>query len=325
VPAVLLAAGYEEFFPDDSIDPANAGPDQYRVRTTIAAQNEIYLWHDRLVFLPAVHWDWIRDDFTGGVPANLPSVAQPRSQTDSFASPRLGGAFRLVPGLEVLANVGHAHRSPSFGELFGDRGVVTGNPDLSPENVTKWDVGFRFRRAGLGPFSDLRFEYAYFDSDFDDLIVLVPRSQSVLSPENIGSARITGNEVSSSIRVWRHVLLAANYTQQDATDEGVEPAFRGQRLPGRPEHEAYLRAELYNDWGRFAYEISWIGDNFRDRGERDRISSRNLQSLTLSVTPPRTGLGVTFEVKNLTDDQTSDFAGFPLPGRSFFGTVQYRF
>ena len=32
-----------------------------------------------------------------------------------------------------------------------------------------------------------------------------------------------------------------------------------------------------------------------------------------------------FEFKNLTDDQTADFAGFPLPGRSFFGTVQYRF
>jgi hypothetical protein len=34
---------------------------------------------------------------------------------------------------------------------------------------------------------------------------------------------------------------------------------------------------------------------------------------------------VTFEVKNLTDDRTADFAGFPLPGRSFFGTVQYKF
>lgn len=325
VPAMTLAAGYEEFAPDDRIDPANAGADQYRVRTTVAAQNEVYLWRDRVVVVPAVHWDWVRDDFTGGVPQNLPSVAQPRSRTDSFASPQLGGVLRLVPGLEVLANVSRVFRPPSFGELFGDQGVVTGNPDLSSEEATKWDLGFRFGRSSLGRLTDVRLEYAHFESDFDDLIVLVPRSQSVLSPENVGSARVIGDEISGSLRFWRHVLLAANYTHQDATDESVEPAFRGKRLPGRPEDEAYVRAELYNDWARFTYEVSLIGDNYRDRGERDRVSSRNIQSLGLSVSPPRTGLGVTFEVKNLTDDRTADFGGFPLPGRSFFGTVQYKF
>jgi hypothetical protein len=33
----------------------------------------------------------------------------------------------------------------------------------------------------------------------------------------------------------------------------------------------------------------------------------------------------TFEVKNLTNNQIADFRGFPLPGRSYFGTVEARF
>jgi outer membrane receptor protein involved in Fe transport len=127
------------------------------------------------------------------------------------------------------------------------------------------------------------------------------------------------------MRAWRHTALAANYTRQDATDEGVEPFARGKRLPGRPKDEAYIRAEVFGAWARLFYEVSLIGDNFRGRGERDRVPSREIHGLGLSASPPGRGLTVTFEVKNLTDDQTADFEGFPLPGRAFFGTVQYTF
>jgi iron complex outermembrane receptor protein len=325
VPGLLLAGGYEKFQPDDRLDPANAGPDQNRVRTTVAAQSEIYLWNDRLALVPQVRWEWVHDDFSGTLPENAPSVAQPRARTDDFLSPRFGGRLELMPGFDVLGNVSRLFRPPNFGELFGERGVVTGNPELRPEDALNGDVGFRFLRRDLGPVGELRVEYGYFSNDFTDLIALIPVSQGVLTPQNIGKARISGHEVALSVRAWGHLLFAANYTHQDAIDLGDEPDARDKQLPGRPRDQAYFRAEAFGDWARFFYEVNLIGENFRSRGERDLVPSRNIHNIGLTVTPPGTGLGLTFEVKNLTDDQTADFQGFPLPGRSFFGTVRYTF
>jgi outer membrane receptor protein involved in Fe transport len=86
-----------------------------------------------------------------------------------------------------------------------------------------------------------------------------------------------------------------------------------------------VRAELYGARARLYFDVSLIGDNFRDRFENDRVPARQLYGVGLSVTPFDRKLTLTFEARNLTDDRTSDFAGFPLPGRSFFGTVQYGF
>jgi iron complex outermembrane receptor protein len=225
----------------------------------------------------------------------------------------------------VLGNIGRYYRPPNLSELFGDRGVVTGNPDLRPEKANNRDIGFRFRRNNLSAIDEIKLEYAYFNNEIEDLILLLPFSLGVFHPLNVDAAHIRGHEVVLSVRAWRHVSITANYTHQDATDQGIEPAFAGKRLPGVAEHEAYVRGQVDGQWGRFFYDVNLLGDNFVDRANLVRIPSRNIHGLGLSVTPPGRGLTVTFEVKNVTDEQTADFAGFPLPGRAFFGTVQYIF
>jgi iron complex outermembrane receptor protein len=324
VPGLLVEVGHEGFVPRSLLDPENAGPDQQRLRTTVAAQDEVYLWGERLLVVPAVRWEWVRDE-SSGAPAEDGLLEEPRERADSFTSPRLGARLEVAPGLDLLGNIGRAFRPPNLGELFGDRGLVKANPDLRPEEATNRDVGLRFRRSNLGVVEDVRFEYAYFDNEIDDLILLIPFSRAVFKPINVSAARIRGHEAALSARAWGHVSIAANYTQQDAIDVGVEPWTHGKRLLGLPEHEFYVRGELYNDWGRLFYDVNLIGDNFGDRRNLRRIPSRDFHGLGLSLTPPRTGLTVTFEVKNLTDEQTVDFYGFPLPGRAFFGTVRYAF
>lgn len=324
VPGLLLASGYEEYNPSDRIFPAGAGPDQDRVLVTVAAQDEIYLWNERVVFVPAVRWEWLRDDFTGAVPPPVAGTEPPRARTNDYTSPRLGMQLRVLPALTVLGNIGRLFRPPNFTELFGARGVVVGRSDLDAEKAFNSDIGFRYWQERIGSLDELRVEYAYFDNDVDDLIVLVPVSLSVLRPENISAARIRGHEFVLYLRAMEHFALTANYTHQLATDES-SGSTDGNRLPGRAENEAYLRTELYAERARVYFDVSLIGDNFRDQFENDRVPARQLYGLGVSVTPFDRKLTMTFEVKNLTDDRTRDFAGFPLPGRSFFGTVQYGF
>jgi iron complex outermembrane receptor protein len=325
VPSVLLASGYEQFHPDDHIDPAAAGPDQTRRLVGVAAQDEIYLFGGRLTVVPAVRWEWLDDQFRGDLPSASAGAPAPRDRTDTYTSPRLGVSLETFPHVTVLGNVGRSFRPPNFTELFGDRGVVIGNAELDAEDALNWDLGARLQRRGPSIIDTLFVEYAYFDSGIDDLVVLVPTSQRTLRPENVSEATVRGHEVSLSITGWRHVTLTANYTHQDALDGSPEPSRNGARLPGRPQDEGYVRAEVFGDVGRAFYEASFIGDNFRAPGERDRIGSRTIHNVGVSMIPARTGLTLTFEVKNIGDDRVSDFEGFPLPGRSFFGTVRHRF
>ena len=325
VPSLLLASGYETYNPSDRIFPAGAGPDQNRALVTVAGQDEISLWNERVVVAPAIRWEWLRDDFSGSVPPQVAGAAQPRAQTDNFTSPRLGTQVRVLPVLTMLGNIGRVYRAPNFTELFGARGVVVGSSDLDAEKAFNRDVGFRYWQEHLGRIDEIRLEYAYFDNDIDDLIVLVPVSANVLRPQNI-DARIRGHELVLFVRALRHVELTANYTHQHAVDESGE-STDGNRLPGRADYEAYFRAELYAERARVYFDISLIGDYFLDRSENQfsRVPARQLYGVGVSGRPFDPKLTLTFEVKNLTDDQTEDFAGFPLPGRSYFGTVQYGF
>ena len=54
------------------------------------------------------------------------------------------------------------------------------------------------------------------------------------------------------------------------------------------------------------------------------MPSRDVHSLGCSwqVLPPLT---LSFEARNITDNQVSDVGGFPLPGRSFFGSVRMNY
>jgi hypothetical protein len=81
--------------------------------------------------------------------------------------------------------------------------------------------------------------------------------------------------------------------------------------------------------GRVFYDVDLIADNFLTRSNDERpsnlVGSRALHGVGVDVTLPRLNLRLAFEVKNLTDDQTSDAGGFPLPGRSMFFTISYGF
>jgi iron complex outermembrane receptor protein len=188
--------------------------------------------------------------------------------------------------------------------------------------------------------TDASAELAYFWSDIDDVIVLVPSSINTFTPENISAATIRGQEVSLRAAFADRVLLTANYTHQNALDASGDPHYDGNQLPGRPAHEAYVRLELLwsHDrplpigwigdalWpGRVFYDADLIADNFLNRANTLEVGSRALQGVGVDVALPWGGLRVAWELKNFTNDQTEDAAGFPLPGRSMFVTVSAGF
>jgi iron complex outermembrane receptor protein len=185
-------------------------------------------------------------------------------------------------------------------------------------------------------------EYAFFDDPIDDIIVFVQNSQHLIVPENVSKATLRGQEVSTRGRVADRVALSFNYTHQDAVDDSDVPYLHGNQLPGRPRHELYARVEL--EWStrrplpglaalapftpRLFADMNLIADNYLNRANTEQVGSRALYGAGVSIGVPGARwapLRLAFEVRNLTDDQTRDVLGFPLPGRIVSGTVSWGF
>src|SRR5207244_1817429 len=150
VPGLLLAASDERFASPDRLDPAGNAPDRSRLRTTLAAEDEVLLAADRLSIVPGLRWEVFRDDFPGTPRLPVAARASGVSVRD-FLSPRLGLRVEPVRGLTFLANLGRYAREPNLEELFGTRGVVIGNPSLRPEVAFNRDARFHLAVPGRGP------------------------------------------------------------------------------------------------------------------------------------------------------------------------------
>jgi iron complex outermembrane receptor protein len=260
-------------------------------------------------------------------------------EVQDFLLPRIGVRVTPDPHLTLRSNLGRYVRVPNLRELFGNAGEFIGNPALRPETAVNFDVGFTLALPALGPLSGLRLEYAWFDSQVDDLIVLVRHAVQYVRPENVSSASITGHEASFGTRVGPHLDVLLNYTHQRAVDDGDVTFLRGTRLPGRPADELTFRLErawpggrplplvpALRIWpGRLSYELELIAGNFLDRANERFVDSRLIHNVGLRLALPWRGLQLDFEVRNAGSDQTPDVLGFPVPGVSFYGTLSWGF
>ncbi len=304
--------------------PADRGPLQRRVNVIVALQDEILLFDERLALRPLLRYQYVSSRFGDQPNFNRFTTDIPNQDRAHNVSPSLGIKINLASFFHIKANAGRFHRIPTLLELFGDRGITIGNPKLDTETSINWDVGWTLELPGDAVIDRLFLEYAYFGSRADDLIVFVQNSQASARAENIGAADIWGHEVSWSVSAWSHLRFYGNYTFQSAKDAS-ETISRGNQLPGRPRHELHQGIEGFIRLGKLSYELDYISQNFLDRANFRPVNHRLLHNIRLTLTPLGKRLKLTFEAKNLTDNQVGDFRGFPLPGRSFFRTVEGRF
>jgi outer membrane receptor protein involved in Fe transport len=315
----------EAFVPENRLNPDLSQPEQGRFSTDVALGDTFGIFDDRLLLDVQLRYEFIRNFFSGEVPGFGPFATTDDADTFHLFTPQLGAIFEIDSQLDLRGNIGRYGRVPSFIELFGQRGSITGNPSLRPEEGLSLDLGFVWGMSDLAFLDRIGAEAAFFYSDIDDLILLVRTAQDRSVPQNVGRAVTIGAEVALRATLFDHLHLTANYTWQDARDRSGATGIDGNQLPGRPRDDVYFRASYrHGGWEPF-YELNFIAGNYLKRANRpeDKVDARALHSLGLAWTLPWTPLTATFEVRNLTDNQTEDISGFPLPGRTFFGSLHW--
>lgn len=285
----------------DALD-AHAAPDRDRRVLGLFLQGELSLWDGRLAVVPALRFD----------------------ETQGFGTewlPRAGLLAAPLPWLELRANAERSYRVPNFDELYVSERTVRGNPALDPEEAWNYDAGLRLGVAPGGLLRSARLEAVYFQNDIDNTIVFQPRLDVVVAT-NVPDARVRGVELSARIELAHGVALGGSWTRLDS-----EVRRTGGPLPGRPEDELDLRAEIA-PWDGFVSlvgELQHTGEIPANEGGTLRISERTTLDASIAVQlhrvlrlGERTGLsGLLLSVvgTNLTDRAVRDALFFPQPGR----------
>jgi iron complex outermembrane receptor protein len=311
----------ERFHPISLFPVPTEGPDRLRSTRTLSLSTDLRPAGDALVVTAGWRFERHSDEFYDDPPFPWLPPTPTGEVRDSEATPYTGFRWHVRPWLCIKGNWGRYYRIPTFLELFGNLGSVTGNPDLGPERGTNMDIGVVLRADRLffleSPFAEL----VYLDNDIENLILFFPNSQYTSFPVNIGSASIRGLEASFSASVGRPLRLNGSYTLLEGRDTGPIPYYNGNRLAGRPAHQAAAGIEIVHTHWKAGYELNFIGSNYLDQANMKVVPSREIHNVLIELSLPAYRLSLSFEGRNLGNDQISDVNGFPLPGRSLYTTL----
>lgn len=339
-----LDARADVFEQDDLLGEDLADSSGRRAQAGVALADEIALAGGRVAVQPALRVELLR---TEPVSDRYDMEASTAPRHEAFVSPRLSARWAIASFVALKGSAGRYVRIPTLLEMFGDRGYVLGNPALAAETGWAGDAGVVIAPArALGSIDRIYFELAGFASRPRDPIVFAMQNGFVARATNLEGADTRGLELAGSARVARTLTAAAHYTYLDARHRSRAASLDGKRLPHRPAHQLYGRADLARRVGG-RLVVLW-GDalltsgNYLDQANVYELPARALFGAGAKLEVPG-GLAVGVEVENLGDARVedielspaprpdlervpralSDFYGYPLPGRALYLTAEW--
>ncbi|HEY4238843.1 MAG TPA: TonB-dependent receptor [Kofleriaceae bacterium] len=291
-----------------------------------------------LILTPAIRLDAMRTHPTPAPMGSLPGQTDYATRWDAIPSPRLSARYALLPDLALKTSAGWYVRMPTLVELFGDRGFIVGTPDLHPERGPSADLGAVWApAAALGPVDRVLVQADAFATRSHDTIAFVTTAGYVARATNIGDTESYGGELSASARLAKLVSLTASYTRLETAQRSSDPSTDGKPIPRAPEDVLYARlAAAHPIAGHDAAlwtDASVQSDSFLDPANHGRVPGRALFGAGASVVVAA-AVRVTASVANLANTRVAylmpsvptaltDVAGFPLPGRSFYLSLDW--
>lgn len=275
------------------------------------------------------------------------------SQDESEVSPKFSASYKPNDQLLFFGSWARAFRAPNLTELFPIGQHFPGvsfcpalpapgcppvpivvvfpdnffvpNPDLRPETVTTFEIGFGFDLQNIFTTGDqLNFKAAYYDSDGDDFIAqVVDTAGGTTTSFNIPNASITGFEIEGQ---YQSSAFGAKLglSMTDAEDDDTGEKLTVNNVP----------LTLITDFNyRFNANQHLIGWRSRYARANDDVADGDLETAGYGIhdlyyrwSPKQfESLTVDLGVENITD-KFYQRRTLPIPeeGRSFVARLQYQ-
>ena len=241
-------------------------------------------------------------------------------------SPSAKVRIDVLNGLGVYALGRRMYRIPTFNELYY---TGYGNPELKPEDAWTTDLGIDFNRK-IGSSWNLKANLNGFLTTLTDKIVSAPTEADpdIWLPYNVGKVRSAGFDAAAGF-VYTHgawtVSFDGKHTFLSATDRTPDSMSYGTQLPYIAKHSTTLNGDIR--WNSWSLNTLWINRcGYRDNyGEMPGWNTLDL-SLGKNINMGKAGhLTIRAAVKNIFDTRYELSSGYPMPGRSIIGGIEYKF
>lgn len=288
----------------------------------------------------------VLDDTDLDGPSGQVSVIDPvDTTTRTHLDPWLGALWRPRPWLVLKGNAGTALRPPDLSELFGDRGVMVGNPELVPERSRTADLGLRVEAPEDGRLPGSA-ELTAFATRTRDLIAYVQTGQRVMVPINLGDTRVMGLEgaLDWGLGGWLESRTALTWTYSENLSK--DPEYTGKQLPRVPAWDLSQSTALVREGrlsARLGHTFSLVDGDYLDAVNVERAAPRAVHGAFLRLGYPARGLSLELDALNLANRRAevvarnpvnaadpsralvaiTDLSGYPLPGRSLLLSLRW--
>ena len=258
-----------------------------------------------------------------------------------------GGAlsYLVKPAIMVLASAEKAVRMPSEAETFGDVGEnIVENNGLRPEVSNNFNLGFK-----IGPYKNTNHKFSFGLSGFlrDTKDKIVRRSNTRLndaeqtSPfENLQKTKTIGYEAEFTYVYKENLNVLINATkfnslfnvENDANGNRLD--YFNQQIPNEPFFTLnagvqYMLKDLIQDNSilNLYYNLGFVKAFYTNWLEVDYFQTPDqyIQDVGLSYVFPSKQFVVSFDAKNIFNNEAYDNFAVQKPGRAFYLKINYTF
>jgi len=234
---------------------------------------------------------------------------------------RYTAAYNLpTTGTRVRANYGTGVKNPTFTERFGFFDTFIGNPNLTPEKSTSWEMGLD--QALMA--SRLNLGITYFNARLKDEIngfVFDPSLSNFTAANENGSSHRQGLEFIFTYQLSEQLALSGAYTYTDSTQPAGNDEIDEIR---RPRHTGNLNLDydFLNGRANINLNASFTGkqgDDFFATFPATRVTLDEFTLVTLSSSYQLTDkISVYGRIENLMDEDYEEVFGFSTPGAGVY-------
>ncbi|WBX70684.1 TonB-dependent receptor [Tenacibaculum retecalamus] len=252
-------------------------------------------------------------------------------------------SYAITPKIILLSSAEKALRMPGISELLGNTSEnIQPTYTLLPETSTNFNLGFLLGTYTVKKHS-FNLETNFFIRDIKDMIArsISGSISDTYGFENLGRIKSTGYDVELKYNYNKRLFITSNFSNFNARynlryDQfGSEYIYYKDRLRNAP----YLTANTYIEYkfNNFIKENSKLSINYNfgythqfyrnweslaSKGKA-YIPTQSLHDIGISYTTPNNKATVSFNAKNITNQQVFDNWAMQKPGKAFYLKLTY--
>lgn len=263
------------------------------------------------------------------------------SKKTNFSGYGIAASYSVTPKVMLMVSAEKAIRLPSENEIFGNPGEnILSNSNLGPEQSNNFNAGLRFGPYQINNHKITLSGNAFWRNTEDKIVrAISDRLNEAVQASpfiNLGKAQSVGFEASFQYSYNNRFFAGMNlskfnslYKDKYDANNNILPYYNKQ-LPNEPYFN--INGNLQYNFKNLIqskselniyYYCGYVAPFYNSWLEIDRTTAQFPHDLGLSYVFPNKQFIVSFDAKNITDEQLYDNFAAQKPGRAFYVKLNY--